>query len=230
MIAEVVLLAVAGKGMIASTPEWKQYQAILAKHKIIVAEVVLRLLPIRNDTPYRDGFEATFWPDGAYRASAWPHSFAWNPSLKRGLILDYRDKTYRFVVNQEETPHLMSMLGIGTDGARIGEQEVSSTLSRKSADSRHPGSQSGFEVYSYHVDAGWSATWLFDSKTHLLTQFTSDSLGPMAEETHAETRFIRWRFDTGETFSLTPPEDFRKADGSLLTPRPRQTCVCASDR
>ncbi len=215
MLAPLVLLTLAGSATVGSTPEWKRYQAVLAKHRVIVAEVVLRQLPPQTDGSYNGGFEATFWPDGAFRVSAWPRGFAWSPSKKRGMIVDYRDKTYRFVANQNEAPPLIWMLGIGKDGVRLGEREVSSTLSRKSvASSRQPSLESGFGVYFYHIDAGWSAAWLFDSKTHLLTRFTSDTLGPMADESHTETRSIRWQFDTGENFSLTPPKDFREANGS----------------
>lgn len=213
MFAPLALLALTGNTRVDSTPEWKQYQAVLAKHKLIVATVYLRQFGQEPSDPFRAGFEATIWPDGSYVASAWPQSFIWSASAKRGLTLKHGDKTYRLVASQNDAPPLLSMLGIVKGGERIGEREITSMITRVSPPSLPPRRESGFEASAYHIDAGWKSSWMFDSKTHLMTQFTSDSLGPMAEETHIETQGIQWRFDTGQKFSLAPPKGYREAKG-----------------
>lgn len=210
MFAPFVLLALSGNSRVDSTPEWKQYQAVLAKHKVIVASVYLRQFGQEPSDPYRAGFEATIWPDGSYVASAWPQSFVWSSSAKRGLKLRHGDKTYRFVSSENDAPSLLSMLGIVKSGERIGEREITSMITRVSPPSLPQRRESGFEASAYHVDAGWRSTWMFDSKTHLMTQFTCDTLGPMAAESHIETQAIQWRFDTGEKFSLAPPKGYRE--------------------
>jgi hypothetical protein len=212
-----LLCLISNQASIESTPEWVAYQHELARHKSI--KVGLYMTPRTTDLDKDQGFQFLQNPNGDFVLRTRVSEVRWIGT--KGILIDETAKTWKLINQIEDVSANAWMLGLLNRGQKpTGETwDVAWKLTREpyAVGSRpvpRPRKEVGYEMSSFHIDAGFAATWWFDVDTHLITAIETQNLGPTAQDNIQRSAHIQFEFSEKPVvkIDLSPPAGYKRVN------------------
>ena len=197
MIALALLIA-SGPKSLHETPEWKAFQAVLAAKPQWSVFVFNK----QQNGPH---FQFGAIKNGLRIGHSQKVQYIWDG--KNGIGLDWSTKTYHTLASAEGFDRFYA------DGQPFFMRDAEGPLTQLAAyDDAGKKVKTGWSWRYVGRDYEWEASYWFDTKSKLMTEFSFSGNGMVSLPGYEGMYRLHWSFDKEQTkdWSFTPPKDYKR--------------------